>query len=215
MSWEVGEVIWQRRSGAAWSTEDVSIPAMTEHDFRGGFTVVNGSGPIPTGDLTFQVHRGELGWEDLFEAKDIEPGHPVGGSEPVVPPTFVEWPLLHAVGVALINTRLKLVSAMGTFFSAEQILVTILPGAAAVEPELLDEFADDVTVGAAVVKGIFEDPHARVLEITGRTPMLTCDSGAIAGIRLGNALTVRGTGYIVRSIQPGGSGLTRLFLEAA
>ena len=78
------------------------------------------------------------------------------------------------------------------------------------------DFAIAATLpSSAVVRGIFENGVADRLGMLTNDPGFTAMSSDLAGLAAGNVIGINGTGYTVRSIEPDGTGITRLVLEAA
>jgi hypothetical protein len=81
--------------------------------------------------------------------------------------------------------------------------------------EFLDstEMADNATIGASTIAGIFDNQFVEVHGIEGMRPVFTCAEANVASIAHGDALTINATSYKVAGIQPDGTGLTSLILE--
>lgn len=71
------------------------------------------------------------------------------------------------------------------------------------------------TVGANTVYGIFDSAYVDVFETTGTRPALLCRSSDVTlySIARGTSVVINGSTYIVRNLEPDGTGLTRLVLE--
>lgn len=70
--------------------------------------------------------------------------------------------------------------------------------------------------GAAVaVNGIFDAAYEEAADIEGSSPVFGCATASVSGARHGDALVVAGVSYVVRGVQPDGTGWTRLILELA
>lgn len=72
--------------------------------------------------------------------------------------------------------------------------------------------------GSATVNGIFEAGFAAAqvgldAGVEGARYTFTCAQADVPGIAHGSVLTVNGTGYLVRSIQPDGTGVVTLILQ--
>mgnify|MGYP003960367063 FL=1 len=82
--------------------------------------------------------------------------------------------------------------------------------------EFLDatEMADNATIGASTVAGIFDNQFVEVHGIEGVRPVFVCDESDVSTIDHGDSLSVKSTSYEVIGIQPDGTGLTSLILEA-
>jgi Phage Head-Tail Attachment len=73
------------------------------------------------------------------------------------------------------------------------------------------------TIGAATVYGSLEDPYAepfpRIAE--GNAPSFMCATADVATVAQGDAVTIGAKSFIVRGVQPDGTGMTTLILEQA
>lgn len=69
------------------------------------------------------------------------------------------------------------------------------------------------TVGGVAVRAVFDDAYADQFGIAGSTPALQCASADVAAAVPGTAVVVNGVNYTVGSIQPDGTGMTRLLLQ--
>lgn len=78
-----------------------------------------------------------------------------------------------------------------------------------------DEFATTATIGTEAVAGIFDRAYADPFGIASTMPTLTLPAARAAATVQGDAITIDGTAYRVRSVEPDGTGLTRLGLERA
>lgn len=83
-------------------------------------------------------------------------------------------------------------------------------------PAMLADFGVSATIGGVAVTGIFDNGYAAALGglVAGRTPTLLLPTAA-ASPALGDPVTVGGATYTVAEIQPDGTGVTTLVLEAA
>jgi len=81
--------------------------------------------------------------------------------------------------------------------------------------EFLDstEMADNATIGAATVAGIFDNQFVEVHGIEGVRPVFVCNEADVPSIAHGDALTIKTVSYKVAGVQPDGTGLTSLILE--
>ena len=81
--------------------------------------------------------------------------------------------------------------------------------------EFLDstEMADNATIGASTIAGIFDNQFVEVHGIEGVRPVFTCAELNVSTIAHGDALTINTISYKVAGIQPDGTGLTSLILE--
>lgn len=95
-AWQIGPVFWYRWDADAsdWVTDALSLAAGTNHLFRFGWRVVNGSGPILTADVSFQINYGG-GWTEFEYAKNTQAGYaqfPEVYPTPWYDKTFQAWP---------------------------------------------------------------------------------------------------------------------------
>jgi microcystin-dependent protein len=70
-----------------------------------------------------------------------------------------------------------------------------------------------VSVGGAAVWGIFGNAYAEDLEIAGTRPQLRCRTSDVTTAGYGTSVVVATESYLVRGIQPDGTGMTTLILE--
>lgn len=68
---------------------------------------------------------------------------------------------------------------------------------------------------AVAVDGIFDAAYEEAADIEGSSPMFACATASVSGARHGDALAVAGISYVVRGVQPDGTGWTKLVLELA
>jgi hypothetical protein len=75
-AWQIGPVFWYRwdPDTSDWVTDAVSIKAGTNHLFRFGWRVVNGSGPILTAHVSLEINYGS-GWTQWFLIRDSVAGY--------------------------------------------------------------------------------------------------------------------------------------------
>ena len=86
--------------------------------------------------------------------------------------------------------------------------------------EHLQGFFSDFSVAAtlpssAVVRGIFDNGTVQQLGMMTNDPSFIANGTDVASISAGNVITIGGNGYTVRTVEPDGTGITRLVLEAA
>lgn len=77
----------------------------------------------------------------------------------------------------------------------------------------MTDFGVDATIGAATVRGIFDDAYADPLNFAGSAPALTVASAEVSGVAQDAAVVVNGVNYTVASIKPDGTGVTLLVLQ--
>jgi len=89
-----------------------------------------------------------------------------------------------------------------------------------------DEFgvAASVTIdggGAETVNGVFDNEYVGVLDgeastpVESTRPVFTVATDDVTGIGHGDSVVISGTTYTVRGVEPDGTGVTRLVMEAA
>lgn len=69
------------------------------------------------------------------------------------------------------------------------------------------------TVGGSAVSGIFDDAYLDPLGMSGSQPALLCADADVSTAVHGTAVVVNSVSYTVASIQPDGTGMTRLLLQ--
>lgn len=82
-------------------------------------------------------------------------------------------------------------------------------------PAFMADFGIAATVGGASVRGIFDDAYLDPLGMSGSQPALVCASVDVSAAAQGTAVVVNTINYTVGSIQPDGTGITRLLLQEA
>lgn len=76
-----------------------------------------------------------------------------------------------------------------------------------------DEHATAATYEGSTVNGVFDREYSAVLGLEANTPTFTCDESDVSDIAHGDTITIDGTDYTVREIQPDGTGVVVLVLE--
>jgi protein involved in polysaccharide export with SLBB domain len=76
------------------------------------------------------------------------------------------------------------------------------------------EFAVTATIAGVPVDGIFERPYVDALEVAGYNPSLTCQTVDVEDVVEDDAVVIDAVSYRVSGIQPDGTGITILTLEA-
>jgi len=80
----------------------------------------------------------------------------------------------------------------------------------------LDEFAvTAVLPGAVTVNVIFDNQYASPFDISASRPSCLGKSSDLDAMSYGAEIMVSGVDYVVRSVEPDGTGMTRLMLEKA
>ncbi len=83
-------------------------------------------------------------------------------------------------------------------------------------PAMFPDFGIPATVGGVALTALFDDDYATALDaVAGSTPVLMVQTAKIPAVALGAAVVLDVTNYTVVGIQPDGTGITRLVLEAA
>lgn len=89
-----------------------------------------------------------------------------------------------------------------------------------------DEFADAATYSAKVyasvhpssksttVDGIFDKDYVEINGVESYSPVFDCATPDVSDATHGAKLTINSVVYTVRGVQPDGTGMTRLILEA-
>lgn len=77
------------------------------------------------------------------------------------------------------------------------------------------DFGVAATLDGAAVRGVFDRDYAQAFDgISTTAPQFVLKTTAAASATQASLLVVDGTTYRVRSVQPDGTGVTRLMLEA-
>ena len=78
-----------------------------------------------------------------------------------------------------------------------------------------DEFGATATIGAETFPCIQDKEYLETLEISSVHPVALCDESVAmaAGAAVGATVTIDGTAYKIRDLQPDGTGMTLLILE--
>ena len=80
----------------------------------------------------------------------------------------------------------------------------------------LDEFAVTALLpGAVTVNVIFDNQYASPFDISASRPSCLGKSTDLDSLLFGAEIAVDGVDYVVRSVEPDGTGMTRLMLEKA
>nr|SPS06214.1 protein of unknown function [Candidatus Nitrotoga fabula] len=80
----------------------------------------------------------------------------------------------------------------------------------------LDEFAVTALLpGAIIVNVIFDNQYASPFDISASRPSCIGKSSDLDSLSFGAEIVVSGVDYVVRSVEPDGTGMTRLMLEKA
>tara|TARA_R110000823_G_scaffold314456_2_gene443676 strand:+ start:5707 stop:5997 length:291 start_codon:yes stop_codon:yes gene_type:complete len=84
---------------------------------------------------------------------------------------------------------------------------------------ILSDFGVDVNLGTKTITGIFDSPHTS-LSVGGEVPFSIQESYVVVqtvdvtGVGQGSTLSISGANYVVTDVQPDGTGMTQLILEA-
>lgn len=84
---------------------------------------------------------------------------------------------------------------------------------------LLADFGVDVVADGSTIKGIFEHEHdsefaGGTVSFSIQSAMVHCRSTDVSTVGQGETVTVDGNSYAVTDVQPDGTGMTVLHLEA-
>lgn len=81
-----------------------------------------------------------------------------------------------------------------------------------------DEHGTAATYSGSTVNGIFDneffEADGGTVGVESAQPLFTCQTDDVSGIAHGDSITISGTAYTVRGVQPDGTGVTQLILEA-
>lgn len=80
----------------------------------------------------------------------------------------------------------------------------------------LTDFGTQATLaGGANVTGIFDASSIDILTAASVGPVFLTPSSGISALVYGSPITINSLAYVVRQIEPDGTGMTRLVLERA
>ena len=82
----------------------------------------------------------------------------------------------------------------------------------------VDDFGTAATFAGGTVNGIFDNDFIEVETGAGvgvalQQPRFICRTADVSSAAEGNAITIGGTAYTIRIVQPDGTGMTTLILE--
>lgn len=83
----------------------------------------------------------------------------------------------------------------------------------------LNDFGDDVIIGGDTIKAIFDNPHSDI-SAGGEVPFsiqecfIMARSADVSSLGQGSTVEIRGSDYVVTDVQPDGTGITTIILEA-
>lgn len=77
-----------------------------------------------------------------------------------------------------------------------------------------DDFGITASINGASVNGIFGNEFVQVDFVESQSPIFECDAAYVVGVAHGDTVTISSSTYKVRGIQPDGTGLVKLVLEA-
>lgn len=75
------------------------------------------------------------------------------------------------------------------------------------------EFATEVTLDGLPLTGIFDAAYIDPLGVVSNSPVMACASADVTLAGRGSVVIVNTVSYVVRDIQPDGTGMTVLILE--
>jgi len=67
--------------------------------------------------------------------------------------------------------------------------------------------------GSTTVNGILDSDYVEIAGVEAKRPVFMCLASDVSGVVHGKTLTANSTSYVVRGVQPDGTGLTMLVLE--
>lgn len=85
--------------------------------------------------------------------------------------------------------------------------------------KILKDFSKDVITSSKTIKGIFDNPHEN-LSAGGEVPFsiqecyVVVETADVTDVGQGSTLTILDSTYVVTDVQPDGTGMTTLMLEA-
>jgi len=78
------------------------------------------------------------------------------------------------------------------------------------------DFGVDATVGAAAVRGIFDNDFLTTLGVTaGSGPVLLLPAASVGSAAQGDSVVIAAVSYTITGLEPDGTGLTLLRLQEA
>jgi hypothetical protein len=84
---------------------------------------------------------------------------------------------------------------------------------------LLNDFGVDIVLSDKTIKGIFDSPHNPLsvggeMQFSVQETYILVETADVTGIAYGSTLTIDSDSYVVTDVQPDGTGMTTLMLEA-
>lgn len=85
--------------------------------------------------------------------------------------------------------------------------------------KILNDFSEDIVTASKTIKGIFDNPHEN-LSAGGEVPFsiqecyVVVETSDVTDVGQGSTLTILDNSYVVTDVQPDGTGMTTLILEA-
>lgn len=76
-----------------------------------------------------------------------------------------------------------------------------------------EEFAVIATVDGLPVNGIYDRPYVDTEEVSGYQPSLTCKTIDVSTVAEDDTVIIDGVNFRISSIEPDGTGITKLKLE--
>lgn len=70
-----------------------------------------------------------------------------------------------------------------------------------------------VIESGTVITGIFDRPYTDALDVQGFSPSLTCRTADVCELRRGRLIEIQNTVYKVVTVEPDGTGVSRVQLE--
>jgi hypothetical protein len=78
-----------------------------------------------------------------------------------------------------------------------------------------DDFGVEVTIGASTFDAIFDHEFVESSGFSAEKPVIHCLESDLDGVAIDATAVVDGGNYIIREIQPDGTGMAMAILEAA
>lgn len=79
---------------------------------------------------------------------------------------------------------------------------------------IAEHAVDALWMGTTTLQVIFDNEFAQTLDAEGSNPVVLVATDDMSGVATGDALVIDSVSYTIEGIQPDGTGLTRLELQA-
>lgn len=147
MSWIYAGSVFQRRDGASWSNDPMTVATGSAWDFRAWFTIqeILPPSPVNLGHLRIERNIDGAGWENWsHQARNQMPWRSEAGSPVMIVGDIVLWPGMIFGPVGEWHLRLRVDWDAGPYYTdptADNIIVTVTPAPVdATEPPVLGVF---------------------------------------------------------------------------